>query len=150
MKRPHTTNHSSLIIHHSSLIISKLILSPDGKSDSNRFCKDRRPRRRMCSLPDRNRQNLGRGTTCREVACNKEPVSAGSCKNTWPADDTKPMPGSDASAIHHACSPGNRPKGPKDPLVEEQEHRHGRLAHRPNQRWKSGSSPRWPECHSFS
>src|SRR6266852_3027056 len=127
MKRPLTTNHSSLIthhssfiIHHSSLIISKLILSPDGKSDSSRFCKDRRPRRRKCSLPDHSRQSLGRETRCTEAACNKGPVSAGSCKNTWLADDTKPMPGSGASAIHHGCSPGNRPKGPKEPLVEEQ------------------------------
>src|SRR5438552_1434460 len=69
---------SQTMTHHSTLITHRFltVLFPDGKSDSNRFCKGRRPRRRRCSLRDRNHQNLGRGTRCTEEACNRERVSA--------------------------------------------------------------------------
>src|SRR5262249_23183594 len=51
---------------------------------------------------------LGRGTTYREAACSKEPVSEGSCNNIWRADDTKPKPETAAGAIRHVGSRNNR------------------------------------------
>ena len=129
---------------------SSLILSRDGKTDSNRICKVRQLRRRRCSLPPRSRQSPDRGTTDREAACNKEPVSAGSCSILWPADGIRPKPENDGSVIRHVGSQNNRPEMPKRPPESGPAAWPGGAARRLRSTWRSGSPPRRPECCLFS